>query len=156
VTIAKSHVEFTGGKQARMDRKSIIPAFVLASIVLFVFFRLQNYGPQSAVRRFHQAIEARDSRELQQVVDEPVESASVRTLLATVTVLLRNGPPGLLGARGSSTEERLLITYRDEIGNPFPIVFIVTKNPTDRNWKINASKTTNALKDYLNAVYGGR
>src|SRR5687767_10393182 len=37
---------------------------LLAVLTIAVFFVLQNYGPESAVRRFHDALLRRDGREL--------------------------------------------------------------------------------------------
>jgi hypothetical protein len=47
--------------------QAFIPAVVLTALVLFVFSTLQNYGPESAVRRFHEGILRRDMREINEV-----------------------------------------------------------------------------------------
>jgi hypothetical protein len=141
-------------KQGAFQTPGILPAGILAIVTVATFARLQDYGPQSTVRRFHQAIAIRDVNELQRVVREPVASAPVATLVSGVSRLLINGSPVLAGSKQTNGEERLLMTYRDDLGNAFPIVFFVERNRTDRNWKINASKTSVAFENYLRALYG--
>jgi hypothetical protein len=136
-----------------MKWKSWIPAFLVAGLTLFVFFVLQNFGPQSAVRRFHNAILRRDSTELRASVLESTDSKSVRVLVDGVSRLLLNGPPALAGSRHEPNEEQLLLTYRDDQGNVFPIVFFVEKRPGQRNWKVNSSKTSIAFENYLRNFY---
>lgn len=135
-------------------KTSWVPAILLAGITLAVFTSLQNYGPQSAVRRFHQAIVTRDRAALETSVLEPVDSKPVGMLLQGVERLLLNGPPALTGSRQMNRSEQLLLTYRDGFGNAFPIVFFVEKPERQKNWKINASKTSVAFENYLRAFYG--
>lgn len=53
--------------------QALIPAGVLAALVLFVFSTLQNYGPESAVRRFHEGIIRQDAEEITEVTLSPEE-----------------------------------------------------------------------------------
>ena len=48
-----------------------LPAAVLAGLVLYVFASLQYYGPESAVRRFHEAILRGDGSEFEEVTLRP-------------------------------------------------------------------------------------
>lgn len=46
-----------------------LAASALAAMVIAVFFVLQNYGPESAVRRFHEALLRNDAAELRAVTN---------------------------------------------------------------------------------------
>jgi hypothetical protein len=51
--------------------RALIPAGILAALVLFVFSTLQYYGPESAVRRFHEGIRWRDDELIAEVTVPP-------------------------------------------------------------------------------------
>jgi hypothetical protein len=51
--------------------KGILSAGLVAALVLFVFATLQNYGPQSAVRRFHEAVRTGDPVEIEDSIVQP-------------------------------------------------------------------------------------
>ncbi|MEA2554543.1 MAG: hypothetical protein QOJ65_2719 [Fimbriimonadaceae bacterium] len=57
----------------RRSWPGILPALVVAALVLFVFATLQNYGPESAVRRFHEAVLTQNEQELRDVIMEPTK-----------------------------------------------------------------------------------
>jgi hypothetical protein len=135
-----------------MKRSAWLPAIVLAAVTFGVFFALQDYGPEGAVRRFHESIRREDSKALQEVLQEPVASDEAKQLVFSTRALLRNGPAGLLGTRRGGRNVQMLVTYRDPFGRAFPIVFFVDKRPGSRQWKISASKTNVAIRDYLRTL----
>lgn len=59
---------------------SYVAAGILATLVLSVFGALRDYGPDSALRRFHQAAISGDDRALQSVTKQPVNSNAVQYL----------------------------------------------------------------------------
>ncbi|MDX2066454.1 MAG: hypothetical protein SFX74_11990 [Fimbriimonadaceae bacterium] len=135
-----------------MKRTAWLPALVLATVTLGVFGALHDYGPEGAVRRFHEAIRRNDAKELQEVLQEPIASTEAQQLVYSTRVLLRNGPAGLLGTRRGGRNVQMLVTYRDPYGRAFPIVFFVDKPVGSRQWKISASKTNVAISDYLRTL----
>ena len=117
-------------------------SLVLAGVTLAVFATFQNYGPESAVRRFHHAIANHDRAELEQVVEGGADSSAVRELGSAVS--------GALAASGANyqivTSERtptqvvMLARYRGHDS----IVWIVTK-ARDR-WRIDPYLTLQGLR----------
>lgn len=64
---------------------------ILSILTLAVFYALRDYGPESALRRFHQATIDQDLQALQRVCKEDVESPAVQRLLQHVSTLIRQG-----------------------------------------------------------------
>lgn len=61
-----------------------MPAILLAAVTLIVFFVLQNSGPESAVRQFHEAAINNSPRELQQVTLQSVNENSDAYMMASI------------------------------------------------------------------------
>src|SRR4051812_16565072 len=76
--------------------KGILSAGLLAALVLFVFATLQNYGPQSAVRRFHEAVRTGDPVELEDSIVQPDRPTpqSRGELTAVLSRFFAQLPPG--------------------------------------------------------------
>lgn len=139
--------------------KSRIWAFVaaaaLASLTLGVFAPLQNYGPESAVRRFNVALLRHDPLDLQRVTEQDLRTADANELARRVLSLLRAGASfQLVRMERQSSQVRAVVVYTVP-SNPsvspgkvqFPMVYVVEK--TGRVWRINASKTLTILRDRL-------
>src|SRR4051812_38516877 len=88
-----SQVSCTRMKLSR-SIQAFIPAVVLAALVLFVFSTLQNYGPESAVRRFHEGILRRDVGEIDEVTmptNSHKEEGEVNAMAHLIYERLSNG-----------------------------------------------------------------
>jgi len=131
----------------RLRPASIAAAGGLAIFTLLVFGLLPNYGPASALRRFHQAIIDGDEREVRRVVMEPLDATPARRVIGVVGHLLQNGYVSVARPERSPREVRVVMLYRDDNGQPFPIVFVVEKQ--QHQWRINLSKTDTIFNDYL-------
>src|SRR5579871_1095936 len=59
---------------------SALAAALLALLTISVFYVLQDYGPESAIRRFHQGIADNDAFAVQQVLSEPINDPKAQTL----------------------------------------------------------------------------
>lgn len=80
-----------------------IAAGTLSALVLGVFAVLRDYGPDSALRRFHQAAVSGDEQTLQRVCKQPVSSNAVGYLRAKLKSLDARGARIRMGAVHSET-----------------------------------------------------
>lgn len=80
-------------KRSKRSPSGIVPAFALACFTLFIFFFTQNSGPESAVLRYHEAIQLRDPQRLQSVTARPIDEAAsieIQTRVAQVMGVYRS------------------------------------------------------------------
>lgn len=123
-------------------------AATLSLLTLGVFYVLQDYGPESAIRRFHDAVLKRDPVELQRVTDEDVRSQSVQQLITQVGAFMRSGSYQLLRMERSATQVQAAVVYRARGSRDvFPMIWVVEKR--GGLWKVNADKTMTILRDNL-------
>jgi len=121
---------------------------VLSLLTLGVFYVLQDYGPESAIRRFHDAIVRGDGVELQRVTMEDIRSPNVRLLARDVNNFLRNGAYQLVRMERSQTQVKAAVVYRAKGSSElFPMIWVVEKQGSI--WKVNADKTLTILRDNL-------
>jgi hypothetical protein len=145
----------------RFQFSSFVAAICLGATTLGVFSTLQNYGPESVLRRFHQALTPNDRGELNwnaiaETVDQAPTTPAVQKLVNTVRQLLRNGPPRIVGmerelvqGRQQNLQVREALVYRDVDGSPVPIVWIIERQ--SGQWRISVQKTETILLD----LFGG-
>lgn len=69
---------------------SWIAAGLIATLTASVFFVLQNYGPESTVRRFHEAVVRKNFSELSRVSSGSIRQATDRVELDPATAMLWN------------------------------------------------------------------
>lgn len=129
-------------------RSSLWTAGVLAFVVLFVFFVLQEYGPESAVRRFHRAVQTKNWREVQLVTKQPFEEWAVQRLVADVASLTQSpGSHRLVRMDRSPGQVRAAVVYYHPRRLPVVRIWIVER--FREGWKIDADKTLTTLRDAL-------
>lgn len=119
----------------------------MALITLAVFSTLQDYGPESAIRRFHAAIASDDGPELQQVTEQSIQAPQVRYLATWVRLLQQQGYRyQLMRMDRSPTQVRAAVVYT--AGNIVrPMIWVVEKK--GHTWKVDAVKTDTILRDSL-------
>lgn len=116
-------------------------ALVLGAATLSVFGVFQNYGPESAVRRFHHAVANRDDEELAQVVSGSTQTTSVRDLRTLVGAILSQGANyRIVKSERSPEQVEMLALYEGRK----TIVWVVVK-ARDR-WRIDPYLTIQALR----------
>ncbi len=139
--------------------KEFLPALALAAGTLFIFGRLQDYGPVSVVRRFHESIRAADApnapaqllrENVQQCLIENISDLEPRRLITAVEQYMLDSQIGLAGTEREPRSVRVLIAYRKPDGFVLPVVFFVEK--PQNKWKINATKTETALEHYMETI----
>ena len=129
-----------------------LSAGILALLTLGVFYVLQDYGPESAIRKFHVAAAAGDAGALQSVTQQPVRTQEVQILAAKVRRLLGEGYRyQVLRMDRSPTQVRAAVVYT--VGNiELPEIWVVEKD--GRSWKIDAFTTEGIQRDSLGFSFG--
>lgn len=130
-----------------ITRESVVSAVLLAFLVCVIFFPLRNYGPQSAVRRFHQAVASNDLRQIAQFAEEPTNDPALAELSVFVYTNLRYAQPRLIAVQPDANRAKVLIQYQNKFGASQPVVFFVDQSTAGR-WKVNSTATVTALKDF--------
>src|SRR5687767_14248067 len=120
---------------------SFVVAVILAAFTVGVFYILQNYGPESAVRRFHNAVAANDLDALARVIQEDVRSPAVRELRSRVWAINETARGIILFSSNRRTREVLVVgQYIAGNGYKFALPWLVQKKNTT-NWRINVTGT---------------
>lgn len=124
----------------KVEVNSWFVAAILAVGTVATFDRLLDYGPASALRRFHVAIVADNPIELERVTKEPLSDPSLHQL---ERIVVRNYQAGakfeVARMDLSQSQVRAAVLYR--VGNqmPVPMVFVLDREGT--SWKVNATRT---------------
>ncbi|HZH97643.1 MAG TPA: hypothetical protein VEX38_01615 [Fimbriimonadaceae bacterium] len=123
---------------------SLAASAVLAILTLLVFFVLQHYGPESAVRRFHQAVLNDSARELALVTVQTPGDPDVQFLSQMVRDSVRTGANIRLG-RVERERNRAVA----EVGYVYPrgvrvIYWVVERKPA--GWMVNGKATTDLFR----------
>ena len=123
-------------------------AAILAVGTIATFDRLMDYGPASALRRFHVATIERNLVELQRVSKEPLTDPSLRQLEGIVIENYVAGAKFEVARMDlSQSQVRAAVLYR--VGNqiPVPMVFVLDRDGT--SWKVNATRTLAVLQEFF-------
>jgi hypothetical protein len=151
-----------------VPKASLLPAFLLGILVLFTYSTLQNYGPESTVRKFHAAINnitqsqinnkgipAGDWNTLRSTLIEDIGSldgeSGPRNYDATKAISqvidqFRQGKTYSLARMDRHTRDvRIAVLYQRGKLPPTSMVWVVEKPYGGREWKISAQKTLSAM-----------
>jgi len=128
---------------------SIVPAAVLALLTLLVFYVLQDYGPESALRKFHEAALKGDSGSLDRVSVGGSADQVTREAAATVQYFLKDPPSGGGGRyrllrtdhRGRTVGAEAVYVFPS--GQTKTIYWIVVKQ--GNRWRVDALATARLM-----------
>ena len=119
---------------------SIIAAALLSGVTLSTFYLLRNYGPESAIQRFHAAALAGDQTEISKLTLRP-DSPNVVELVAEVRKMARLGArPEVENAPRGPREVIVQIVYRSAYAEE-TIFWDVAETKASR-WLIDADRCT--------------
>ncbi len=119
---------------------STVPAIALALLTLTVFWVLRDYGPESAIRRFHDAVLSNDAQAVAQVTDDDFNDPSVQRLINNVIFLGQRGATyRILGMQRETRRVAAEVQYNLPDGKAGRTIWIVVK--PRRTWKVEASET---------------
>ncbi len=116
-------------------------AATLAAVTLAVFATFQNYGPESAVRRFHQALTARDLKAIAQVVDTSPDNSAVQDLARYVEAA-RMGNPNYRIVKSERGKDQVEILAFYASGALIPWVVVRDRD----HWRIDSYLTLQGLQ----------
>lgn len=135
--------------EGRTTRPSAyVAAALLAAVTLGVFYRLQDYGPESALRRFHSDVINKDTDDLQRVTIEPIESANAFNLERFVYGIMHAGARYELVRMDRSPDQvRAAVIYRVP-NSPKDVAMIWVVERTPQGWRVNADKTVTIIHDF--------
>lgn len=120
--------------------KALLPAVTLAALVLFVFATLQNYGPESAVRRFHEAVLTRNVEELNEVVYVPFQRQDLDALVLSLQKLFAAGARiRLRDVERSPYMVHVSVLYHTPSGASGSGIWVARKTPA--GWKVDVGST---------------
>jgi len=131
-----------------------VAAAILASLTIRVFFELQDYGPESALRRANEAIQNDDGKGLLNViVDHKLEGANEKAMVATLRFWYTHGVTmqvGRLIRNGNQVRAALVFgfpprTFGFPKGTYWSSVWVVERN--GRSWFVDANKTATIFWD---------
>ncbi|MEI8282415.1 MAG: hypothetical protein WCG75_08425 [Armatimonadota bacterium] len=153
-----------------VPKASVLPAILLGTLVLFTYSTLQNYGPQSTIRKFHSAIHninqavvngskipKSDWEVLRSTLEEDIGELGTGPFLPnrdvfntykSVAELFQEGRAYSLGPMDRRQREvRIAVIYMKGKTPPISMVWVVEKPSGGREWKISAHKTVSAMTD---------
>lgn len=128
-----------------VDRSSIFAASALTLLCGTVFATLQDYGPESSLRLFHEAIVRRDPGTFARVVEPGLDDPDTQFSVAVVQrVLIQQGArfrisrmdrkPAWVGAQ---------VEYIAPSGQISTVYWVVRKE--NRIWRVDARETWRAM-----------
>jgi hypothetical protein len=123
-----------------------LTAFLLSLVTIFVFGSLQNYGPDSTVRKFHQAAKELDRNGAAQLVFPDFDSSSTYELWTYMTSLLANDRTEykITHYKREANQAANVVRYQFPNGEQGALMWVV--NRIDGTWKIDTRKTTLAAR----------
>lgn len=126
----------------KLSRSAILAATIVAIGIFGLFLRLQEYGPESALRKFHQAIQRGSWSDLQRVTVEDVRSGLVRRAVQRAGALMAiggNRSPRILRTDRLPNQVRLVVAYASPGRQPTYLVWVVDRK--GQTWKVNTEAT---------------
>ncbi len=133
----------------------LIPLFasiILAALTLGVFSRLQDYGPESAIRRFNQAIVHVDPDDMQKVTLANTHKAELRYLVVNLENWYQQGAyMRVAEMERTSDEVRAAVLYTFPGSQTYPkgtqraMIWVVVRK--GKAWFVDANKTATILHD---------
>lgn len=117
-----------------------LSAGLLAIVTLTTFYLVRNYGPESAIQRFHTYALAGDQNGIAQLIVQPSDNQRLLMLEATVMAMARAGAhPELVSVQRGPREIIAHIAYRGN-GPGIDIYWVVDQTNASR-WLINPDRS---------------
>lgn len=124
---------------------SIVAAAALAAITLFTFYVFRDFGPQSAIRRFHMAVAKLDTVEINRLTTEPIaQSPPTQSVVGFVRRLaVSNASFEIVSLKPNHKQVRAGVQYRFPDGSGVGLVWYVRQDQNE--WKIDCRATERAF-----------
>ena len=126
-----------------------LTAILLSLVTLFVFGTLRNYGPDSTVRKFHEAAIADDSQAAANLATPNFDSASTQELWSFLKGLMANGSTEYEIAQNQrqANKSAIVVRYRSPYGDQRSLIWVVIRQ--QGRWVIDTKETTLAARYLL-------
>jgi hypothetical protein len=125
---------------ARSKVSSFVAAGLLSALTLGTFYVLRNYGPESAIWIFHDAVFKKDIPRIASVTLQPPDNANVGRLVAAVAQLKQAGARvEIMNVQRGPHEVIVWIAYVLPEGER-DIYWVIDQSKSS-SWLINADKT---------------
>lgn len=128
---------------------SLAAAGVLAALTLVVFYLLQNFGPESAIRRFHHGAGRGDLSEMARATLEDPSSDSFRFLAEIVREYGRRGAQVRLGHVERGLGRAIATVDYVMPADYYTMIWVVDKKPA--GWFVNTTETVRVLAGSMGA-----
>ena len=130
---------------------SLISALVLVLLTAGVFWVLQGYGPESALRKFHRAAINHEWRDLEEVVTPGSYRQNVQLLASMVETYARIGARYQLGrVRRSSNRVIAEVFYSFPNNRSDPVFWVIEK--VRDGWRVNVNETVGQRMSQLDST----
>ena len=118
-----------------------ISAAGLAAVTVLVFYTLRDYGPESAIRRFHTAAAASNSEGIDQVAVQDLRSDFTRALATKVYQLIAYSGAHyrIVGMDRQPNQVDAVVAYTVPDRKPLLLPWVIEQR--DRVWRVNAERT---------------
>ena len=127
---------------------AIVTSLILVALTLFVFANLRDYGPESTIRRFHEAAIAGDRAAINATTIEGYKNPFVANLVQGIRQLAeQGGQMRIVGQNYKVSDMQVGVTYSMRNGASTTFNYYLTRS--NREWRIDARKTKNAIYESL-------
>jgi hypothetical protein len=128
-------------------KAGIVASSILGVMTLGVFFGLQNYGPESIVRRFHRAAATGDDQTIAMVTKENLGNRAVQSLMNEIRALANQGYSYEFQRVQNIPEARVTVVYVTYVpskpGSQLSRPWILSK--PEQLWKVEAEATLDPM-----------
>jgi len=126
-------------------------AGLLASLTIRVFFELQDYGPESAIRHFYQAtpnaIQTGSLADLQALSAEQIQGANETLMIARLAFWRSHGVSMQVGRiERTGNEVRAAVIFSFENGTIWAPVWVLQRR--GKLWLVDFNKTSTIFWDF--------
>ena len=140
---------------------AIVSAAVLASLTVGVFYQLQDYGPESAIRRFNELSINDNDEGLKTVIADNAQLHSIFFLKQKLKEWYQDGATMQLAQMERSENEvraAVLFTIPAEpdypLGTQWAMIWVVVRR--GKSWLVDVNKTATILGDQLPRLRGAQ
>ena len=126
-----------------------LTSILLSLITVFVFWTLQNYGPDSTVQKFHKAAMEQKREDAVPLVSPDFDSSATQELWMTLVGLMANGQTNytITHHQRKVNQEVIVVRYRLPNNEMRTLLWNVTR--LDGKWVIDTRQTTLAARYLL-------
>ena len=140
---------------------AILAATLLACLTVGVFYQLQDYGPESAIRRFNELSLNDNDEGLKMVIAENAQVSSVVFLKQKLKEWYQYGATMQLAQMERTDNEvraAVLFTIPPQpdypLGTQWAMIWVVVRR--GKSWLVDANKTATILGDTLPSLRGAQ